>query len=736
LEERSAKLRTVEREIRKARRQLVPLERGVEERTLRARRKRIRENVMMRVVRAVKLQSWWRGVRVFRAYRRGKWRDWVETWHEDSKVSYLNIKTGMKSRFKPLELSMFGLAAQRPNKSGWIETWDVSQQSYMYYHVERKEFRWQKPSDFEALKEKTEEEDDDDEIMSKQDEIMQFTIQKPELTLPNLETEAVANAVRSRAKTTGRVLSEWIELYDEKIGHAVWENSQTKKLSWNAPNRSELSNTGMRTGRRVLKWEQLVDESSGEFYYVNTSSGEISWTRPSEVASEWFEDQDKKALTDRSERTGRHHFQWQEYVDPETKLTFYYDERTGKTSWTRPHEEGKKWFEEQTQRRKSVRKSVVRRKSSLHALTNRTHSTNRRFGKDWVELMDRESGFTYYSNECTGETRWSLPPSIIEDKNDGEIVVSGSTITDQGLNEVQENDDVVQEIYAWGGSEYEPSESCEWDQEREALVEKKQQDIWEQVEDDEGRTYYFNVVTGESRWTLDEDAVVSQNNDLAAESLLVQSEYDTQWECHTDDHGVEYWYNIETGESQWENPFSGEEEHVLQDDSDDVDDLNVWETHTHETHGVYYYNIMTGESQWEMPSCLMAPKNRGDKEEGEQQHDESSSSTWDENFERHVDDDGNVYWYDVRTGESHWDEDLKNQEKIGEEEKEEEDKEVEEHESVWEAAEDEDGNVYYYNHATGETTWELPWVQDVVENDDHEKVLVDDADASSSKFAV
>ncbi len=77
-------------------------------------------------------------------------------------------------------------------------------------------------------------------------------------------------------------------MWDEKTVHCLWQNTETGKLSWNAPNRSELSNTGMRTGRKMLQWEQLVDESTGESYYVNTSTGETSFGRPSNVANEWF----------------------------------------------------------------------------------------------------------------------------------------------------------------------------------------------------------------------------------------------------------------------------------------------------------------------------------------------------------------------------------------------------------------------------------------------------------------
>ena len=50
----------------------------------------------------------------------------------------------------------------------------MTQQSYMYYHVFRKEYRWQKPSDFDAF----EEEEEEDVSTKIEDEFMQFSMQK------------------------------------------------------------------------------------------------------------------------------------------------------------------------------------------------------------------------------------------------------------------------------------------------------------------------------------------------------------------------------------------------------------------------------------------------------------------------------------------------------------------------------------------------------------------------------
>ena len=391
------------------------------------------------------------------------------------------------------------------------------------------------------------------------------------------------------------------------------------------------------------------------------------------------------------------------YVDPETEMSFFYDERSGKTSRTRPHEEAVEWFQKKNENRRTsvTRKSMFgRRRSSLRAtLTDRTHTTNRRFGKDWIELVDRESGFTYYSNESTGETVWSLPPNILENKYDEDrlIEVKGEPIEAKidSKNEDEENNkDVVQEIYAWGGTEFEPSEDCEWDQEREALVERKvnEQEQWEQVQDDDGNVYYFNIVTNESRWEKPDEFDVSYDDETAQ---LATYEVENVWESYVNEDGVEYWYNTRSGESQWVNPYAGQDEEKM----DNVGSDDVWEIHEHDIHGTYYYNVETGESQWETPLCLM-----------EEEREENNSEN--ENWERHVDTDGNVYWYDVLSGESHWEHDLYPSSTITTTAEHEDDEtpvnEIEE----WETVQDEQGNTYYYNHTTGETSWEAPWIEE------------------------
>jgi hypothetical protein len=59
---------------------------------------------------------------------------------------------------------------------------------------------------------------------------------------------------------------------------------------------------------------------------------------------------------------------------------------------------------------------------------------------------------------------------------------------------------------------------------------------WKQGSDATGRNYYYNYVTGESRWTPPEDWNVKPAD---------------QWVRNVDERGNVYYYNIKTGKSRW-----------------------------------------------------------------------------------------------------------------------------------------------------------------------------------------
>ena len=86
---------------------------------------------------------------------------------------------------------------------------------------------------------------------------------------------------------------------------------------------------------------------------------------------------------------------------------------------------------------------------------------------------------------------------------------------------------------------------------------------WEQCTDENGQTYYYNTVTAESQWELPVrglntkikllKAVSFQNEARSSTASEIPSLPDNWETCHDQDGNV-YYYNSNTGESQWEIP--------------------------------------------------------------------------------------------------------------------------------------------------------------------------------------
>lgn len=88
---------------------------------------------------------------------------------------------------------------------------------------------------------------------------------------------------------------------------------------------------------------------------------------------------------------------------------------------------------------------------------------------------------------------------------------------------------------------------------------------WTEYQDEEGRTYYYNHVTEESTWDLPE-GVVAQQPDHEYDDTVnatgsshsnrdeIVGNGDSNWIRYQDDDGRDYYYNQDTGVTQWEMP--------------------------------------------------------------------------------------------------------------------------------------------------------------------------------------
>eukprot|EP00941_MAST-03F_sp_MAST-3F-sp1_P006132 g6132.t1 len=146
-----------------------------------------------------------------------------------------------------------------------------------------------------------------------------------------------------------------------------------------------------------------------------------------------------------------------------------------------------------------------------------------------------------------------------------------------------------------------------------------------------------------------------------------------------------------------------------------------WDAHADEEGNIYYYNNVTGETSWDKPEGFVDAANaditEGGKEEhafnkdGHGEHDGETHGDWTE----HDDGEGNIYFYNNITGETSWEPPTGWKVSGVSPVKEGEATVDPQHPSNWIECHDEASDAYYYyNQVTHETSWEKPedWGED------------------------
>jgi hypothetical protein len=353
LEALTTLLNDSQKQLRAVKRELQPLTDGVISKTRRNRTARLHEQVRGQRRAATNIQRIFRGYRVRCAMQEGA-NCWVKQFDEiSSREYYYNMFSGETRWVRPLAMDIFSDDFVKPIKSGgtWYEAYHEEVGASYYYNNLTGEYQWSEPTQNVNL-------NACQNWLDQQDPIVLIGRSTLTRTLNNWEerrdpTSGNVFFVHSHTKeikvfVSPREVTSQKESKPNTIRSARSINS-ARPVMWQFRYGAEYDSMGNLVPSSLDRsiWSQHTDAESGQVYYFNQLTNEYRWERPEDFTStfedflrtpnssrQWFDSQNKSTITHHSTKTRPLGTKWVEYVDVESKNTYYYNEITGETRWS------------------------------------------------------------------------------------------------------------------------------------------------------------------------------------------------------------------------------------------------------------------------------------------------------------------------------------------------------------------------------------------------------------------
>lgn len=399
----------------------------------------------------------------------------------------------------------------------------------------------------------------------------------------------VSQESAQEAEARPATLYDWSAHYDDE-GTMYYHNSVTDETSWDPPEegfnppeeepptdadavpdnqkQSKEQPKGEEASENLLDTEQVSEKEAasiwethqddeGNEYYYNTLTDETQWDKPAELSR----DNDQKEAKQDKEGT---EYQEEEKLSgsEEEKQDEIVKKQTGEieVDAVPPTPEKSDFKNEGDYSAEKVDSGQKSDEKSLPAT--------------W-ETHEDDEGREYYYNTLTGETKWDKPDEL--EQSESQAVVKGqgnAGLSEHGEEQAQDSVDaantqkekaIVAETVTKesGGSEEEVADA------------EVPGSVWEVHDDDEGREYYYNTETGQTQWEkpdelehLEAQTIAKKNqgqgfvgSDEAASAIDIANKSKEvpafAWVAYEDEEGREYYYNEETGETKWDKPEEG-----------------------------------------------------------------------------------------------------------------------------------------------------------------------------------
>lgn len=451
------------------------------------------------------------------------------------------------------------------DEDSWVEVWDEETNRKFWHHEMTGESRWVRPG-------------------------------KPERRQSNVIAASELNILqRPRQSSIGSVLDEegdWRMMKDNVTGRVFFYNVSSGHSQWERP--EEFDGPNLLAGKLYTpaeKWEKLHDPATGRVFFFNREEGITQWERPREL--DFFPREGSPRIcviphglhpTDDGEE--EQEGDWEEIYDPDSKRVFYFNRRTGRSSWDRPslkgnspsghhaqdstsqspvtppvaNGNGEEWKGDTEDAPASSTDDIVqatyirapRRASGAPAkLSDVSKRTREESGQGMSTLTSPPKNLDKATETENDPHIFSPAPPSFDDASHNEAfnpaISSKPDVTEkedgtpnQSLGEAAESKSsrlAKRDTEESLNSEIQDKKSNARQQDPESTDSLNAQTDWrELIDESTGRTYFFNQVTGESQWIDPRKATL----------------VDEDW-CQLVDAETQrkYFYNKRTGESRW-----------------------------------------------------------------------------------------------------------------------------------------------------------------------------------------
>lgn len=634
-------LNDTEKQLRVVKRALEPLTDGVVKKTKENRSKRLQETVRHQRRAATTIQRIFRGYRVRCAVREGG-NCWIRMWMTEENGApgreyYYNALTGVTRWSCPLAMDIFhddfakpiaievgaavnqqheeqapgtisSLSSSTRTGGAWFEAFDEALQATYYFHSGTKEYQWDKPANLDTLfftesLSSRKRKEWIDEQLEDLDELLATTIVK------------------------GSLLGQWEKRVEPISEHFFFYHPPTREVRASLSPRSVHASI---SGNTAVAMHSTRRSARSVGY---SGDGSASSARPLHWQYRYGYEYDASGKLMQSSRQRP---VWTEHLDPESDLMYYFNALTNEYRWEKPEgfsatyeqfvsqpNSSREWFKSQQQQASGRNMEDAATSSSV--LTSRSVK-KRALGKKWVEYVDPETQNTYYYNEITGETRWSLSPRSARDTSDSDDQISLALHAQvKQLRDLPVPYSARESHMSWLES---------------AIAEKD----WKKVD-----ALVQQIFLREQSQAVTDKKTSRNENGVGQQSLnFVVSAPDTTLTSAAQVQELSFVVSSDEPDvSGYESGGEGDNAPVVKPEGAVVAETsqlgtNLWAAFVDDAGNTFYFNEQTGETSWTSPAEMASDTGNGGIG--------VATNDWQSAY----DSDGNAYYYNVATGETSW----------------------------------------------------------------------------------